>query len=196
MRRLALAIALAAALAAAGCTPAAPPGGTVTASPASPAAHAAYPASWVLPDPKLTPGAVQPGYALRDICPHVSPALEAMRPSASQTALVYKAYGITHRVAGQYEIDHVIPVELLGLVAASASGPALNLYPEVNDTPDPAMLRKYHLNAAYVHNSKDILEDVLHRDVCAGKVPLAAAQQAIRTDWRAAYARYVGPPPA
>lgn len=154
-----------------------------------------WPAGWTLPDRKLSPGAVQPGYGIRDICPHVNPALEAMRPSTAEKALVYRAYGIFSHPAGKYEIDHVDAIELLGLAGAPAGNPTLNLYPELNDTPDPAMLLKYGLSRAFVHNSKDVLEDVLHADVCAGRVPLATAQHAIMTDWRVAYVTYVGPPP-
>lgn len=155
-----------------------------------------YPASWVLPDRKLSPGATQPGYGIRDICPHVNPALEAMRPSTAEKARVYRTYGIFSHPAGKYEIDHIIPIELLGEAGIDLSDPTLNLYPELNDTPDPVMIRKYHLTPSFIHNSKDILEDVLHQKVCAGTVPLATAQQAIATDWRAAYVQYVGKPPA
>jgi hypothetical protein len=175
----------------------APPASSHSAS-SQPAASpsASYPSDWKLPDRHLSPGAVQPGYTIADICPHVNPALEAMRPSSADKAKVYAAYGITSHPAGKYEVDHVVPVELLGLVGAAAGDPTLNLYPELNDTPDPVMVRKYHLSPVYVHNSKDILEDVLHQKACAGIVPLAEAQHAIATDWRQAYAQYVGKPPA
>jgi len=167
-----------------------------SAPPASaPSPGTSYPASWTLPDRRLSPGAVQPGYGMKDICPHVNPALEVMRPSTAEKALVYRAYGIGSHPAGKYEIDHIIPIELLGQAGADPADPARNLYPELNDTPDPAMLAKYRLDSAFVHNSKDILEDVLHRDVCDGQVPLATAQRAIASDWRAAYVTYVGKPP-
>jgi hypothetical protein len=39
--------------------------------------------------------------------------------------------------------------------------------------------------------SKDKLEVKLARMVCSGLVPLAEAQQAIATDWTAAYNHYV-----
>lgn len=154
-----------------------------------------YPASWTLPDKTITTRAVQPGYTIRDICPRVNPQLESKRPTSTEKALVYKAYHITHRAPGQYEIDHLVPIELLGLVNSPAMDVAENLWPEPNDTPDPAMIAKYHLSRTYVHNSKDLLEDVLHRDVCSGQVQLATAQKSIATDWRAAYVTYVGPPP-
>jgi hypothetical protein len=143
----------------------------------------------------MSPGAVQPGYTIRDICPHVNKALEAMRPSTAEKNRVYAAYGVTHHVTGQYEVDHIVPVELLGLVDAPPGNPAENLYPEPNVPADPAMMARYHLNPAFVENPKDILEDRLHQLVCAGSVPLATAQKAFETDWRAAYLKYVGPPP-
>lgn len=149
----------------------------------------------MMPDRRRSPGAVQPGYGIRDICPHVNPALEAMRPSTAEKALVYRAYGIFSHPVGKYEIDHIVPIELLGQAGEDLANPTRNLYPELNDTPDPATLARYGLSPAFVHNSKDIVEDVLHEKVCAGTVPLTAAQHAIMTDWRAAYARYVGPPP-
>ena len=175
---------------------------TLAVSACTPAATAAanhaqqqWPAGWTLPSHQLSPGATQPGYGIRDICPHVNPGLEAMRPSAAAKARVYAAYGIKSHRAGQYEIDHIIPVELDGLVPAPAKWPTENLYPELNDKPDPAMIRKYHLNPKFTENSKDVLEDVLHADVCSGKVPLGVAQKAIAADWRVAYVKYVGRAP-
>jgi hypothetical protein len=44
-----------------------------------------------------------------------------------------------------------------------------------------------------LHNAhdKDRLENALHRAVCSGSITLADAQTAIRTDWIAAYKRFV-----
>ena len=161
----------------------------VTSQPAS-----GYPASWILPDPSLTPGALQPGVTLAQLCPHVSKALEAMRPTAGDKTVVYRIYGNPRRKPGQFEIDHLIPIELGGLAGAPAARVTVNLWPELNDKPDPAMIAKYHLSASYVHNSKDLLEDRLHQLVCHGQVSLPAAQHAIATDWRAAYVTWVGKP--
>ena len=178
-------------LAAAGCTPMAGTQTTVTPAPAPVASQSPWPPGWAAPSRNLTPGATATGYGLKDICPHVSPALEAARPSASEKRQVYQRYGITSHQPGQYEIDHLIPVELLG--APDSPG---NLWPELNDVPDLATVRAEHLSPAFVHNSKDVLEDVLHAGVCSGRVPLATAQAAITQDWRAAYVRYVGKIPA
>jgi hypothetical protein len=42
---------------------------------------------------------------------------------------------------------------------------------------------------------KDRLDNRLHQMVCAGEIPLREAQQAIATDWVAAYRKYVGNAP-
>jgi hypothetical protein len=86
----------------------------------------------------------------------------------------YAEYGITHHTTDQYEVDHLISLELGG---SNAIG---NLWPELNDHP------KGYLN------SKDILENRLHDLVCDGKVGLASAQKAIATDWVSAYHQYLG----
>jgi len=155
---------------------------------ASPAPTGSFPADWPLPDQKLTPGAVTSATDTSRICPHVDPALEAARPTSAEKAQVYAAYGLSYpQPPGVYELDHLVPIELGGQPDSAA-----NEFPERNDTPDPAMIAKWHLSAPFVHNSKDIEEDVLHQLVCAGRVPLSVAQQAIARDWRQAYAKYVG----
>ncbi len=55
-----------------------------------------------------------------------------------------------------------------------------NLWPEPRATTD-----------GWNADLKDELGAVLARQVCAGRVPLAEAQQAIATDWVAAYNRFV-----
>lgn len=137
---------------------------------------------FVLPDRTKTPG-VTHGTDLADICPHVLPALERGRPGPDVKAKVYASYGITHRSPGQYEIDHLVPLELDG------ANDVRNLWPEPNDHPHAT---------AYGHsvlNSKDLLENRFHALVCSHAVPLDQAQHDIATDWIAAYTRYVGPLP-
>ena len=111
------------------------------------------------------------GHSIALICPHVSAVLEDNRPSAAVKAEVYREYGITHHTYGQYEVDHLVPLELDG------SNSIRNLWPE-----------------PVLHNKKDVLENRLHHLVCYGQLSLAAAQHAIVTDWRKAYTRYVGKP--
>jgi hypothetical protein len=129
------------------------------------------------PNPSLTPGSVLTT-DLSQICPRVNPAVEAARPDETVKNAVYAEYGVVSRVTGEYEIDHLIPLELGGANTIS------NLWPELNDHPKPGVI-----------NSKDLLENKLHDMVCAGQLSMTTAQHAIATDWYAAYLRYVSPIP-
>lgn len=91
---------------------------------------------------------------------------------------VYQRYGVTHHTTGQYEIDHLISLELGGSNALS------NLWPELNDHPHGYL------------NSKDILENRLHQLVCSGALSLRRAQRLIATNWVIAYHQFVGVWPA
>ena len=128
-----------------------------------------------LPDPTLTPGDVltrdvqticQPGYT--KTARNVPQALKQQ---------VYRRYGILKRQPGQYEIDHLIALELGG------SNSIRNLWPQS------------YLSQPYNARLKDALENKLHDLVCAGRVPLPEAQQAIAKNWLAAYQKYIGPLP-
>ena len=68
-----------------------------------------------------------------------------------------------------------MPLELGG----DPNDPA-NLWLEPNDRP----------GATSTTNAKDGLENHLRQLVCAGRLPLAVAQQAIAADWVAALLRY------
>src|SRR5665213_3291841 len=92
----------------------------------------------------------------------------------SEKNQVYAEYGITHHTTGQYEIDHLISLELGG---SNAIG---NLWPELNDHPHGYL------------NSKDILENRLHALVCSGALALHSAQTQISTDWVATYHKHLG----
>jgi hypothetical protein len=92
----------------------------------------------------------------------------------SEKNQVYAEYGITHRTTGQFEIDHLISLELGG---SNAIG---NLWPELNDHPHGYL------------NSKDILENRLHALVCTGKVSLRRVQTLIVNDWVSAYHQFLG----
>jgi hypothetical protein len=129
-----------------------------------------------LPDPKLTPGAVRtadaallcrPGYAR-----------SVRRVSRADKAMIYREYGIRHRAPYSFEVDHLVPLEIGG------SNRRANLWPES------------YLAKPWNAHVKDRLEDWLHRQVCAGHLPLAQAQHEIATDWIAAYRRYLGDPSA
>ena len=124
-----------------------------------------------LPDPVCTPGAALRGVTARDVC---APgwARRHRAVSSATKRRVYKEYGITHHSRGEYEVDHLVSLELGG------SNAAANLFPEAAE-PRPGF------------HEKDRLEGRLHALVCNGTVSLAAAQRMIRTDWLRAYRRYV-----
>jgi hypothetical protein len=88
---------------------------------------------------------------------------------------VYSSYGITSRKPKEYEIDHLISLELGG------SNSILNLWPESYITQP--------LNA----HVKDELENKLHELICSGQLPVQQAQQEIAQDWIAAYQKNVKP---
>ena len=90
---------------------------------------------------------------------------------------VYKNYGITSRAAGEFEVDHLISLELGG------SNSIKNLWPESYKT--------MPLNA----HIKDKIENKLHALACAGTITFTDAQQMIAHDWEGAYTRYIGPLP-
>lgn len=74
-----------------------------------------------------------------------------------------------------YEEDHLISLEIGG----NPTNPS-NLWPQPWTGPHNAHL-------------KDRLENLLHRLVCSGTLPLAAAQQEISIDWIASYRARIGP---
>lgn len=129
-----------------------------------------YTSNGALPDPRCTPGALNPAVTQatirRTIC--VSGWTSTIRPPSSVTgpekiASMY-LYG-DKLSASAYEFDHLISLELGG-----APNSPLNLWPE----PHPSSF------------AKDIVENRLKREVCASKITLAVAQHAIATDWRTA----------
>jgi hypothetical protein len=123
-----------------------------------------------LPDRACTPGGVfsvtadqvcQPGYSssVRDV-------------STSLKNQVYTEYGIQSHMSmsGQYEVDHLISLELGG------SNDIANLWPEA-----AAPVPGFH--------QKDAVENYLHSQVCSGKMSLLEAQRAIATNWLEVYNR-------
>jgi hypothetical protein len=118
-----------------------------------------------LPDPACTPGAIDPAVNESDIKATICRPgyTRTVRPPASDTdrwkRTAEAAYGIA---SGEY--DHLVPLELGGANATS------NLWVEPGAIPNP----------------KDQVENRLKREVCAGTITLAAAQQAIASNWTTA----------
>jgi len=130
-------------------------------------------AGLVLPDASCTPGAVDPAVTQANIattiCSHGYTA--TVRPPSSNTgAFKHRSlleYGMTYKPTIEY--DHLVSLELGGANSVS------NLFPEPNAA-----------SAKGVNNPKDLVENALNQAVCTHKVTLAAAQQAIATDWTTA----------
>jgi hypothetical protein len=135
-----------------------------------------------LPDPVTTPGALNPQVTQANIdstiC--VSGWTKTIRPPASYTnalkAKQMKALNLPGPPSA-WEEDHVVSLELGG----DPRSP-LNLWPQ-------------HWSEPWGAHRKDAIETKLKHLVCDHTITLNEAQQAISTDWIAAYKKYVSPPP-
>jgi hypothetical protein len=120
-----------------------------------------------LPDSACTPGAIIASATKSAIC--VSGYARTVRnvPESEKTQ-DYQEYGITHHTTGQYEVDHLVSLELGG------SNDIANLWPEAA-SPTPGF------------HQKDQVENYLHDQVCKGTISLQEAQTEIATNWLAVY---------
>jgi len=131
---------------------------------------AAQSPSPLVPDRHLTPGATLP-VTVADISQDGY--TKTVRDVPARTKLrVFAEYGIVHPSRGQFEVDHLIPLELGG------SNSIKNLWPE-----------SYRTRPWNAH-IKDELENKLHEMVVSGRLDLRTAQQAIAQNWIAAYKKY------
>ncbi len=132
------------------------------------------------PDPRCTPGAVNPAVTQASIGSTIcrSGWTSTVRPAESITEpekyASMRAYAIAGSASG-YEYDHDVPLELGGAV-----NDPRNLWPE----PDYPSADGFYLNP------KDHLELALKRLVCERSMSLAEAQRLIAANWPAAYRRY------
>lgn len=125
-----------------------------------------------LPDSACTPGDIFPNVGATQICKS-GYASSVRNVPTSEKNQVYAEYGITSRYSGQYEVDHLVSLELGG------SNDISNLWPETaNPTPG------FH--------QKDQVENYLHDQVCSGAMTLAEAQYQIATNWLQAYHQMQG----
>ena len=135
-----------------------------------------------LPDPGLTPGALNPAVteSTIDTTICVRGWTRSVRPPAKYTEALkrrqIREYGYADRRLRSYEEDHLVPLDIGG----SPDDPR-NLWPEPREATD-----------GWNADRKDELEAVLARLVCAHQVSLREAQRAIATEWIAAYRRFVG----
>jgi hypothetical protein len=121
-----------------------------------------------LPDASCTPGAVFPDAAPAVICvPGYTTKVRSV--STKLKKQIYTAYGLSYPPpTGTYELDHLVPLALGG------SNDAANLFPEAA-TPVPGF------------KEKDVVEVYLYQEMCAGHIPLQAAQAQIAANWLGVY---------
>lgn len=122
-----------------------------------------------LPDTHCTGGAINPQVTQNTIGSTICKTgwTTTIRPPVATTSKwkrdIDLAYGLP--VTEQGELDHLVSLELGG-----APLDTRNLWVEPGTIPNP----------------KDAIENALHKAVCDHRVTLAAAQQAIATDWTTA----------
>lgn len=123
-----------------------------------------------LPDPKCTPGSINPNVKQKNIkntiC--VSGFSKNIRPPVSYTnplkVKLMHSYGFTDS-RSNYELDHLIPLSIGGSPKS-----VTNLWPEPG-------------YGQYDYHIKDRYENYLHRAVCSGKISLEEAQKDIAYNW-------------
>jgi hypothetical protein len=139
----------------------------VRAQPAPGSCHALGTGPDSRPDPACTPGALNPAVSQATIGSTICVPgwTGTVRPPESVTeqekAASMAAYGDTGSM-GDYEYDHLVPLELGG-----ATNDPRNLWPEPGASPNP----------------KDAVENELRRQVCDGQISLPEAQREIAANW-------------
>ena len=120
-----------------------------------------------LPDSACTLGAII-ATATKDAICQSGYSRSVRNVPTSEKDQVYAEYGITHHFSGQYEVDHLVSLELGG------SNDISNLWPELA-SPKPGF------------HEKDKVENYLHDQVCSGAIDLTKAQVEIATNWLNVY---------
>ncbi|MBE3561610.1 MAG: HNH endonuclease [Ktedonobacteraceae bacterium] len=118
-------------------------------------------------DKACTPGDIFPDATKEKICvPGYASSVRNVSQSLKEK--VYASYGVKKRSPGQYEVDHLVSLQLGG------SNSIANLWPEPA-SPKPGF------------HEKDRVENYLHDQVCKGAISLKQAQIQIATNWLAVY---------
>lgn len=151
-----------------------------------------FPETDALPNPQLTPGALNPAVTqanLRETICRPGGYTRSIRPDEHYTETLkrkgVRQYGYPRQMGKDafmlrnYEEDHLISLELGG----SPDSPQ-NLWPE-----------PHHVIGGWGSYAKDKLENRLHSMLCRRRISLKQSQHAIATNWIAAYKQYVGATP-
>lgn len=116
-----------------------------------------------LPDHACTPGTIFVTATREKICtPGYAKSVRNV-PEAVKNQ-VYREYGIPSHQPGQYEVDHLVSLELGG------SNDIANLWPEAAE-PRPGF------------HEKDRYENFVHEQICRGEISLQEGQRRIAEDW-------------
>lgn len=124
-----------------------------------------------IPDPTISPGMALPDVTA-EMVSKPGYATSVRNVPESEKRRVYAEYGIASHQSGEYEIDHIISLELGG------SNDIRNLFPQ-----------SYH--GAWNAHMKDKLENKLHEMVVHHEITLQQAQYDISHNWTIAYKRLV-----
>jgi hypothetical protein len=116
-----------------------------------------------LPDKDCTPGNIIQGATKEKICKSGYASSTRDVPEKEKND-VYKEYDIATHKTGEYEVDHLVSLELGG------SNDISNLWPELA-SPTPGF------------HEKDKVENYLHKQVCDGKISLEDAQVEEANNW-------------
>jgi hypothetical protein len=117
----------------------------------------------IAPNSSLTPGDILTTDVKKICAPGYSKSVRAV--PASEKHQVYQMYRITRHKAREFEVDHLISLELGG------SNSIRNLWPQSYST------------QPYNAQVKDKLENRLHKLVCSGQLNIRTAQVEIAKDW-------------
>jgi hypothetical protein len=132
-----------------------------------------------LPDPSLTPGLADPALTQAKLCSKTFRTGSVRAVDESTKKAVYAEYGQDPKKAPcPCEVDHLISLEVGG------SNDAKNLWPQ-----------SYGPGEWNAH-VKDVLENLMHKKMCAGEITLKSAQNYLANDWVGSYQKFVGPTPA
>lgn len=146
-----------------------------------------HPLSQALPNPRLTPGAIDPRVTQANLDQTICRRggyTRSVRPPESYTEALkrrqIREYDYKSLNIWQYREDHLVPLEVGG-----APRNPHNLWPEPVRTV-----------GNWGSTTKNALENRIHDLVCERRISLAAGQHAFEGNWIKAFKRYIGPKPS